>query len=121
MRKILYIILLCLAAYAVTYFYGLKITNDGTPYEKQVFDRIKEIDLGAENGIDINKATKWDFIKVYGIGESIAEKIIKYREEIGGFRGIEDLLGTEGIGEKRLDKLREIFKIEKEESQNGNN
>lgn len=121
MRKILYIILLCLAAYAVTYFYGLKTTTDGTPYEKQLVERIKEIDLGAEDGIDINKATKRDFMKVYGIGESIAEKIIEYREELGGFRGIEDLLGAEGIGEKRLDKLREIFKIEKEETQNGNN
>ena len=115
MRKILFVIFLCIAAYAVTYFYGIKITKEGTPFEKQLVDRIKEIDLGVENGIDINKATKEDFMKVYGIGESIAEKIIEYREEIGGFRGIEDLLGAEGIGEKRLDKLREIFKIEKEE------
>ena len=115
MRKILFIIFLCLAVYGVTYFYGLKTTDDGTPYEKQLVDRIKEIDFGAEAGIDINKATKWDFMKVFGIGESIAEQIIEYREEIGGFKGIEDLLGADGIGEKRLDKLREIFKIEKEE------
>lgn len=121
MRKILFIIFLCLAAYGVTYFYGLKTITDGAPYEKQFIDRIKEIDFGAENGIDINKATKWDFMKVYGIGEAIAEQIIEYREEIGGFKGIEDLLGADGIGDKRLSKIREIFKIDKEEKQDGNN
>ncbi|MBR2916787.1 MAG: helix-hairpin-helix domain-containing protein [Clostridia bacterium] len=121
MRKILIAVSVCFIAYILTYFCGFKIINDGIPYEKQLTERIKEPDLGTAAGIDINKATKWDFLKVYSVGETVAERIVEYREKLGGFRGMADLLGVEGIGEKRLERIRRIFKIEKEEKQDGNN
>ena len=121
MRKILTIVSISVIAYVLTYFSGHYIIKHSTPYEKQLAERIEEADMGAADGIDINKATQTDFMKVFGVGEKTASKIIKYRKEIGGFRGMADLLGVEGVGEKRLNEIRKNFKIEKEETQNGNN
>ncbi len=50
--------------------------------------------------IDINTATKADFIKIKGIGEKKAEKIIAYRTEHGKFSNIDELKNVKGIGNK---------------------
>ena len=42
--------------------------------------------------LDINVASKEDLIELKGIGEFYAKQIIKYREELGGFVFIEQLL-----------------------------
>ena len=50
--------------------------------------------------IDINTATKAEFVKIKGIGEKKAEKIIAYRDEHGKFTNIDDLKNVKGIGNK---------------------
>jgi len=40
------------------------------------------------------------------VGPVLAERIIAYRREIGGFRSVDDLLDVPGIGEKKLAKIR---------------
>ncbi len=107
--------------YILTYIFGIKITDSGIPYEKKLTERIKEPDLGAEYGKDINKASKIDFMKIKGIGEVSAKAIIKRRKELGDFRGMEDLLGADNVGEKRLETIKKKFKIVNEEDTNGNN
>ena len=42
-----------------------------------------------------------------GIGPTLAERIVEYRTDNGGFRSIEELREVEGIGEKRFESLRE--------------
>jgi competence protein ComEA len=42
-----------------------------------------------------------------GIGPTLAKRIVEYRDAHGGFRSIEDLGQVDGIGEKRLEALRE--------------
>jgi competence protein ComEA len=42
-----------------------------------------------------------------GIGPTLAERIIEYREAHGGFRSLDELRDVDGIGEKRLESLRE--------------
>ena len=49
--------------------------------------------------MDINKATKADFMAISGIGEKKAEAIIKYRKKHGKFKSIEDLRKVNGIGD----------------------
>ena len=50
--------------------------------------------------LDINTATKADFVKVKGIGAKKAERIIAYREEHGKFDSVEELKNVKGIGNK---------------------
>ena len=42
-----------------------------------------------------------------GIGETLADRILAYREAHGGFDSLEELMEVEGIGQKRFDALRD--------------
>ncbi len=65
----------------------------------------------AQQLLDINSATAEQLQQLPGIGEKIAERIIKYREENGYFKKAEDLLNVDGIGEKKLEKIKPLIKI----------
>lgn len=56
--------------------------------------------------LDINTATKADFVKVKGIGEKKAENIIAYREAHGKFASLEELKKVKGIGDKIINELK---------------
>ena len=49
-----------------------------------------------------------------GIGEVLAQRIVDYREAHGPFRSVEELIAVEGIGEGKLEKLRELVTVEEE-------
>jgi competence protein ComEA len=44
-----------------------------------------------------------------GIGPTLAQRIVEYRTEHGGFRSLGELREVEGIGEKRFEALREAL------------
>jgi len=52
--------------------------------------------------IDINVADEIDLLAVPGIGPRTAEKIVRYRETVGGFSRVEDLKKIPGIGSKKF-------------------
>jgi competence protein ComEA len=54
-------------------------------------------------------ATVEQLEEVDGIGPTLAERIVEYRDEHGGFRSLEELREVDGIGEKRLESLREAL------------
>ncbi|KMN45275.1 helix-hairpin-helix domain-containing protein [Bacillus sp. LK2] len=61
----------------------------------------------SEDKVQINTASKEQLEKITGIGSRKAESILKYREEHGPFRKIEDLLEIDGIGTKSLEKIKD--------------
>ena len=61
--------------------------------------------------VNINTADKEDLIRLPGIGEVIAERIIAYRNEYGEFKALDDLLSVKGIGEKTLEGLKPYITI----------
>ena len=61
--------------------------------------------------ISINSATAEELITLPGIGPKTAERIIRYREENGLFQSIDDLVRVKGIGEKKLDKIRDLIAL----------
>ena len=59
--------------------------------------------------IHLSTATTEQLDEVDGIGPTLAERIIEYRDSHGGFRSLQELAEVDGIGEKRLATLREAL------------
>lgn len=55
--------------------------------------------------IDLNTATLEQLDTLDGVGPGIAQRILDYREQHGGFRRVEELGEVPGIGDKRLATL----------------
>lgn len=62
----------------------------------------------ASNGkVNINTASKEDLMTITGIGETRAESIITYRQDIGVFQKIEDIMNVSGIKEGLYSKIKD--------------
>lgn len=61
--------------------------------------------------ISINTGTIEELITLPGIGESKAENIIKYREENGAFKAIEEIINVSGIGDAAYQKIKDFITI----------
>lgn len=61
----------------------------------------------ASGKIDINSATADELQKLSGVGESISQRIIDYRDKNGSFSKIEDLMKVSGIGEARFAAIKD--------------
>lgn len=60
--------------------------------------------------VSINTATAGDLESLPGVGPVLAERIVSFREEIGGFEMVEDLLEVPGIGEAKLAAMRDLVR-----------
>ena len=59
--------------------------------------------------INLNQASETELQTLPGVGQKKAQEIIRYREENGGFKTIEDLKNISGFGEKTFEKLKELI------------
>jgi competence protein ComEA len=60
---------------------------------------------------NINTASLAELESLPGVGASTAQKIIDFRQQHGGFKTVDDLLGVPGIGPKKLEKMRSHVKL----------
>mgnify|MGYP000152415423 FL=1 len=61
--------------------------------------------------VDLNTAGIEDLATLPGIGEGLAKRIVDYRTEHGPFEGPEGLMEVSGIGEKKLEELRDYITV----------
>jgi competence ComEA-like helix-hairpin-helix protein len=57
------------------------------------------------NGIHINSATVEELVRLPGIGEAMAKRIVAYRNEHGPFKDVNGILSVRGIGRKKFDQI----------------
>jgi len=63
--------------------------------------------------VDINTADSAALETVPGIGKSLSQRIVAFREKNGPFQSVDDLLKIQGVGEKSIQKLRPYLTVAK--------
>ncbi|MGN0107805.1 MAG: ComEA family DNA-binding protein [Hominilimicola sp.] len=109
-------IILAAAVFAMITAAGCLIEH----YEKDAFimetvateDAVSYVPDGnaeSDGKININSADETELVKLSGIGEALAQRIIKYREENGPFETIEEIMKVSGISEKKFEAVKEFI------------
>ena len=75
----------------------------------------QETERIVEYPLNLNTATLEELCTLPEIGETIAQAILNYREQIGGFINREQLLEVSGIGEHRYSVIAPLLMIENEQ------
>lgn len=73
---------------------------------------VSETNMVSNGKININTADAETLTLIKGIGESLAKRIIDYRTEHGPFETIEEIVNVSGIGEKKLNDMRDVICVE---------
>ena len=81
-----------------------KHTNNGNNSNNNV-------NITKNNKININTANVSELKQITGIGESTANKIIDYRQNVWKFKKIEDIKEVKGIGESKFESLKNKITI----------
>ena len=65
----------------------------------------------AKGAVNINTASAEQLKTLPGIGDAVAGKIVKYREENGAFKAKEDIMNVSGIKEKLFSKIKDQITV----------
>ena len=108
-----------------TYKEYRKIFNisDDNDFEEEYIEGSYELEDDDENDdddddddevqiVNINDADLDELMTLPNVGETLAKRIIDYREKYGSFKTEEDLLNVEGLGEKKLEAIIEFIEVE---------
>ena len=72
----------------------------------------EEVRSGAGALVDINTADEALLQTLPGVGPALAERIVAYREENGGFRYLYELTNVKGIGLKTFEGLQDLITLD---------
>lgn len=77
-------------------------TENNKTYAKKEYNDFK---------IEVNSATAEEYEKLYGIGKVFAERIVTFRDKLGGFYSIEQLKDIYGIQDSAFQKFKKNLTI----------
>ncbi len=88
---------------------GSLAAGDTLTDKEQMFPEARKKELPGSI-ININTASRSGLMKLPGVGEATANKIIEYRSK-NHFKSIEDIIKVKGIGEKKFEKMRPYITV----------
>lgn len=86
--------------------------NKKFPKKVQSSNSNKDKIIYKKLNIELNSASKDELMKVYGIGSVISERIVKYRNLLGGFYNVSQLNEVYGIDSAKYIEIYENFYID---------
>ncbi len=88
------------------------IRSRGTPPSASALRSTKpSTEWLARHKVNLNRANRTQLELLPGIGPGMAQRILSYRKDRGGFTSIEDLKNVSGIGAKRFAALRDFITV----------
>lgn len=86
-----------------------ELLKDSTYYPLK--PQVEENNYQTTHSVELNSATKEELISLPGIGEYYADKIIKYRDELGGYISSQQLLEIWKFDQAKLEKISPYIEI----------
>ncbi|GAB4504705.1 MAG: hypothetical protein Fur0043_16990 [Anaerolineales bacterium] len=78
---------------------GFVVVSEGTPSPL------------VEELVNINTASAEELDQLPGIGPTIAQRIVAYRDEYGPFASIEDIVNVSGIGQATYNQIKDLITV----------
>jgi len=85
---------------------------DGDQLRVPAIGEAAEASVEADDGrVNLNSADAAALDTLPRVGPAMADRIIQWREDNGGFTAVEDLLSVSGIGQKTFDSLKDLVTL----------
>jgi competence protein ComEA len=69
--------------------------------------------------VNLNSASALQLTALPGVGPKLAERIVEYRQQSGGFHSTQELINVKGVGEKGFAKLQSYIVVNGEAKAEG--
>ncbi len=85
---------------------------DIQPYKIDSIREKSDEFIERQRSININTFKIDELTRLPGVGEKIAARILDYHKMHGPFKAKEELMQVKGIGQKKLEKIKELIVLE---------
>jgi competence protein ComEA len=73
--------------------------------------KTEKLSRPGQGTVALNSAGAEELQRLPGIGPAMAERILTYRKEIGGFRTLDELMDVPGIGPKKFERMQPFLRL----------
>ncbi|HHZ8809326.1 TPA: helix-hairpin-helix domain-containing protein [Enterococcus faecalis] len=85
--------------------------GEPVPQSLETLQESAHAQQNQEEKINLNTATEAELQTISGIGAKKAQEIIRFRDEQGPFKTVEELKNVPGIGEKTVERLKDMLTV----------
>ena len=88
---------------------GTKTVNSAIAHSG--YGKSNKLSSPTQGTVNLNTASIVELQKIPGVGPAMAEKLLQFRNENGGFKSVDDLLQIPGIGDKKFAKMQPFTRV----------